>query len=107
MSRQGRSRSQSPRSATSRAGSRRTDRARPRPRPQRRRAMAKKAKNGKGGPHTIVTRTKKKLVIVSGRSHPALAAQVAKALDSEVLPTEHRTFASGEIYTRFSESVRG
>jgi ribose-phosphate pyrophosphokinase len=72
--------------------------------------MAKKAKSGrgsKGEPHTIVARTKKKLVIVAGRSHPELAASVAQALDTEVLPTEHRTFASGEIYTRFSESVRG
>ena len=38
--------------------------------------VAKKAKNGKGAPHTIVARTKKKLVIVSGRSHPELAADV-------------------------------
>ncbi|WP_295027740.1 ribose-phosphate diphosphokinase [uncultured Mobiluncus sp.] len=50
---------------------------------------------------------RKRLVIVSGRSHPELAEQVAKELDVEVLPTTIYDFASGEIYVRYNESVRG
>ncbi|MCD5346525.1 ribose-phosphate diphosphokinase [Agromyces sp. H3Y2-19a] len=55
----------------------------------------------------LQAKTKKRLVVVSGRSDPALAAQVAATLGTELAPTEHRTFASGEIYTRFEVSVRG
>nr|WP_105565511.1 ribose-phosphate diphosphokinase [Microbacterium halophytorum] len=55
----------------------------------------------------VVSKTKKRLVVVAGRSHPALAAAVAEHLGIEVAPTEHRTFASGEIYTRFEVSMRG
>ncbi|MCI6584775.1 MAG: ribose-phosphate diphosphokinase [Mobiluncus porci] len=50
---------------------------------------------------------RKRLVIVSGRAHPQLAEDVAKALDTEVLPTSIYDFASGEIYVRYNESVRG
>lgn len=49
----------------------------------------------------------KRLVIISGRAYPELAEQVAAELDTEVLPTDARTFANGEIYARFDESVRG
>ncbi len=49
----------------------------------------------------------KRLVLVSGRAHPALADQIADELGSELLPTDSRTFANGEIYARFGESVRG
>ncbi len=49
----------------------------------------------------------KRLVIASGRAHPALAEEVAVALDVELLPTSAYDFASGEIYVRFGESVRG
>jgi ribose-phosphate pyrophosphokinase len=49
----------------------------------------------------------KRLVLVSGRAHMALAEQIAAELDSELVPTDARTFANGEIYARFEESVRG
>jgi ribose-phosphate pyrophosphokinase len=49
----------------------------------------------------------KRLVIVSGRAHPALAEQIAAELDTAVLPTDARTFANGELYARYDESVRG
>jgi ribose-phosphate pyrophosphokinase len=49
----------------------------------------------------------KRLVLVSGRAHMALAEQIAEALDSELVPVDARTFANGEIYARFDESVRG
>jgi ribose-phosphate pyrophosphokinase len=49
----------------------------------------------------------KRLVLVSGRAHPELAAAVAKSLDIDLLPTTAYDFANGEIYVRFAESVRG
>ncbi|MGE3446342.1 MAG: ribose-phosphate diphosphokinase [Microbacteriaceae bacterium] len=49
----------------------------------------------------------KRLVLVSGRAHMALAEQIAAELDSELVHTDARTFANGEIYARFEESVRG
>jgi ribose-phosphate pyrophosphokinase len=49
----------------------------------------------------------KRLVLISGRAHPALAQAIADELGSELVPTDSRTFANGEIYARFDESVRG
>jgi ribose-phosphate pyrophosphokinase len=49
----------------------------------------------------------KRLVLVSGRAHPALAESIAEELDSELVHTDARTFANGEIYARYDESVRG
>ena len=51
--------------------------------------------------------TEKNLMIFSGRAYPALAEEVVDALGTELVPTEIRDFANGEIYTRFDESVRG
>lgn len=55
----------------------------------------------------LVAKTKKRLVIAAGRSHEALAVDIATDLGTEIVPTEHRTFASGEVLTRFEVSVRG
>lgn len=55
----------------------------------------------------ISTPNKKSLILVSGRAHPQLAADVARQLGSDVLSSENRTFANGEIYARYGESVRG
>ncbi len=49
----------------------------------------------------------KRLVLVSGRAHPQLAADIAHELHSELVHTDARTFANGEIYARYDESVRG
>ena len=49
----------------------------------------------------------KRLVIVTGRAHPELALAVARELETSVVHTEARTFANGEIYARYDESVRG
>ncbi len=49
----------------------------------------------------------KRLVLVSGRAHPELAAAVAQEMGTELLPTSAYDFANGEIYVRFGESVRG
>ena len=56
---------------------------------------------------TITATTKKNLVLVSGRAHPALADAVAQELGTELVPAETRTFANGEIYARYGDSVRG
>ena len=56
---------------------------------------------------TITATTKKNLVLVSGRAHPALAEAVAKELGTALVPAETRTFANGEIYARYGDSVRG
>ena len=49
----------------------------------------------------------KKLVLITGRAYPELAEQVAEELGAELVPTDSRTFANGELYARFDESVRG
>ncbi len=48
----------------------------------------------------------RKLVVVSGRAHPKLAEEIAHT-DHDLLPTSAYTFANGETYVRFEESVRG
>jgi len=55
----------------------------------------------------ITAKGEKKLVLVSGRAHPQLAIDIATELGSELVHTDARTFANGEIYARFDESVRG
>ncbi len=49
----------------------------------------------------------KELVLVSGRSHPQLAADIAKKLRISLLETSIYDFANGEIYVHFKESLRG
>jgi ribose-phosphate pyrophosphokinase len=55
----------------------------------------------------ISNANERRLVLVSGRAHPDLAQQVAEGLGTELLPTDAYTFANGELYIRFGESVRG
>lgn len=55
----------------------------------------------------IKTQGEKTLLLFSGRSHPALADEVAENIGISVSPTQIREFANGEIYTRPEESVRG
>src|SRR3954469_4738767 len=50
---------------------------------------------------------KKNLMLFSGRAHPELAEEVAKHLDATVTPQSAYSFANGEIFVRFEESVRG
>ena len=51
--------------------------------------------------------TQKRLVLLSGRAHPDLAASVASELGVDLSPTLAYDFANGEIFIRFRESVRG
>jgi ribose-phosphate pyrophosphokinase len=51
--------------------------------------------------------TKKKMMLFSGTTHPALAAEIAGHLGIQLSPCKISRFASGEIYVRSEESVRG
>ncbi len=67
-----------------------------------------------GAPHTQMTTghaipltPQKRLMVFSGRSHPELAARIAEHLDVELGEIELKTFANGETYIRYCESIRG
>ena len=51
--------------------------------------------------------SERRMVLASGTAHPDLAQQVAVEMGIELLPTTAYTFANGELYVRFGESVRG
>lgn len=51
--------------------------------------------------------TKKRMMLFSGTIHPALGNEIAENLGIPVSECELRRFASGEIYFRSEESVRG
>ena len=50
---------------------------------------------------------KKKMLIFSGSSNIELAQKVATNLGTELAEVERKSFASGEIYLRLADSVRG
>jgi ribose-phosphate pyrophosphokinase len=50
---------------------------------------------------------KKRLELYSGRSHPALAAEIAKHLGVELGRPNLKEFSNGEIHCRYDESIRG
>jgi ribose-phosphate pyrophosphokinase len=50
---------------------------------------------------------RKRLELYAGRSHPALAEEVASCLGVELGRPNLREFANGEVHCRFDESVRG
>ena len=49
----------------------------------------------------------KRLMLVTGRANPELAARIADKLGVGLSPMTHRTFSNGEVYCRYEESVRG
>jgi ribose-phosphate pyrophosphokinase len=55
----------------------------------------------------ITAANQKKLLLLSGRSHPELTDEIAASLGVEPTPTTLYDFANGEIFVRFLESVRG
>ncbi len=55
----------------------------------------------------ITAANQKKLLLLSGRSHPELTDEIAACLGVEPTPTTLYDFANGEIFVRFLESVRG
>ena len=57
--------------------------------------------------HAIPLTPKKRLMVFSGRSHPELAGKIAEQLNVELGEVELTTFANGETYCRYDESIRG
>jgi ribose-phosphate pyrophosphokinase len=57
--------------------------------------------------HFIVRGPQKRLMVFSGRSHPALAMAMAEKLGVELGDVELSTFPNDETYTRYLESIRG
>ena len=57
--------------------------------------------------HWLERGPQKRLMVFSGRSHPVLAAQIAEHLGVELGEIELETFANGETYCRYGESIRG
>jgi ribose-phosphate pyrophosphokinase len=49
----------------------------------------------------------KRLMLFSGRANPGLAARIADKLGVELGGVTLKTFANGEVYCRYEESVRG
>ena len=50
---------------------------------------------------------RRRLELVSGRSHPALTEEIAKHLGVELSGANLREFANGEIHCRYEGSLRG
>jgi ribose-phosphate pyrophosphokinase len=49
----------------------------------------------------------KRLMLVSGRANPELATRIADKLGVDLSPVTLKTFADGEVYCRYDESIRG
>jgi ribose-phosphate pyrophosphokinase len=57
--------------------------------------------------HWIERGPQKRLMVFAGRSHPDLAQAIAQNLGVELGEIELETFANGETYCRYLESIRG
>jgi ribose-phosphate pyrophosphokinase len=56
---------------------------------------------------SILGENKKSLMLFSGRAYPELAEEIGNYLGVPPTPTDAYEFANGEIFVRYSESVRG
>jgi ribose-phosphate pyrophosphokinase len=56
---------------------------------------------------SIVAENRKTLMLFSGRAYPELAEEMGQVLGVAPTPTDAYDFASGEIFVRYKESVRG
>jgi ribose-phosphate pyrophosphokinase len=57
--------------------------------------------------HWIERGPQKRLMVFSGRSHPELAQRIAEQLGVELGEVTLGSFANGETYCRYDESIRG
>ena len=57
--------------------------------------------------HWIERGPQKRLMVFSGRSHPELAGRIADKIGVELGEIELTSFANGETYCRYLESIRG
>ena len=58
-------------------------------------------------PTVLEAESRKRMVLMAGRAHPELAADIARQLGVTLSDPKITDFASGEIRCRFSESIRG
>src|SRR6202023_3028413 len=58
-------------------------------------------------PNDLEVEYNKRLMLGAGRANPELAAKIASKLGVELTGIVRKTFANGEVYCRFEESVRG
>jgi ribose-phosphate pyrophosphokinase len=58
-------------------------------------------------PRELQLESNKRLMLGAGRANPELAAKIAAKLGVELTGVVRKTFANGEVYCRFEESVRG
>jgi ribose-phosphate pyrophosphokinase len=58
-------------------------------------------------PNELQLESNKRLMLGAGRANPELAAKIAAKLGVELTGVVRKTFANGEVYCRFEESVRG
>ena len=71
-------------------------------------ALAEAPVSGEPKPgHWIERGPQKRLMVFSGRSHPELARRIAEQLGVELGEVTTETFANGETYVRYDESIRG
>ena len=61
----------------------------------------------RSSPSDLRVEYSKRLMLVSGRANPALAARIGSKLGVELAGMDLKTFANGEVYCRYGESVRG
>ena len=59
------------------------------------------------GNHALPLAPQKRLMLFAGRSNPELAQKIAEKLGLELGAVELQTFANGETYCRYEESIRG
>jgi ribose-phosphate pyrophosphokinase len=57
--------------------------------------------------HWLEHGPQKRLMVFSGRSHPALAQDIAGKLNVDLGEVTLKTFQNGETYCRYEESIRG
>ncbi len=57
--------------------------------------------------HWLERMPQKRLMVFSGRSNPDLASKIAEHLEVELGDITIKTFANGETYCRYEESIRG
>src|SRR5215472_12774715 len=57
--------------------------------------------------NSITSENRKTLMLFSGRAYPALAEEIGTVLGVAPTPTDIYEFASGEVFVRYKESVRG
>jgi len=58
-------------------------------------------------PSGLRVESDKRLMLVAGRANPELAAKIASKLGVHLAGVTLKTFANGEVYCRYEESVRG